>query len=91
MVFSGLIVSVLGSFAFVGLFIESASIREIAATADRVRQEESAILGEQIAQLERQRTLGAMSYSFAHELSQPLTAILMDTHAIKSSLKMNPV
>jgi signal transduction histidine kinase len=90
-VFSGLIVSVLGSFAFVGLFIESASIREIAATADRVRQEESAILGEQIAQLERQRTLGAMSYSFAHELSQPLTAILMDTHAIKSSLKMNPV
>lgn len=90
-VFSGVIVSVLGSFAFVGLFIESSAKREIAATAERVRQEESAILGEQIAQLERQRTLGAMSYSFAHELSQPLTAILMDTHAIKSSLLMSPV
>jgi signal transduction histidine kinase len=86
-VLSGVIVSVLGSFAFVGMFIERSVKREIAAIAERVRQEESARLGEQIAQLERQRTLGAMSYSFAHELSQPLTAILMDTHAIKTSLK----
>lgn len=86
LVFSGVMVSVLGSFAFVGLFVERAVKREVLATEERVRQEESARLGEQIAQLERQRTLGAMSYSFAHELSQPLTAILMDTHAIKSSL-----
>jgi C4-dicarboxylate-specific signal transduction histidine kinase len=80
---------VLGSFAFVGLFVERAVKREVLVTEERVRQEESARLGEQIAQLERQRTLGAMSYSFAHELSQPLTAILMDTHAIKSSLAAN--
>jgi signal transduction histidine kinase len=71
LVFSGMVVSVLGSFAFVGLFIERA--------------------GEQISQLERQRTIGAMSYSFAHELSQPLTAILMDTHAIKSTLAAHPL
>jgi C4-dicarboxylate-specific signal transduction histidine kinase len=32
-----------------------------------------------------------MSYSFAHELSQPLTAILMDTHAIKTSLQQDAV
>lgn len=32
-----------------------------------------------------------MSYSFAHELSQPLTAILMDTQAIKTSLVAEPV
>jgi signal transduction histidine kinase len=89
LVFSGVMVSVLGSFAFVGLFVERAVKREVLATEERVRQEESARLGEQIAQLERQRTLGAMSYSFAHELSQPLTAILMDTHAIKSSLSAN--
>ena len=89
LVFSGVMVSVLGSFAFVGLFVERAVKREVFATEERVRQEESARLGEQIAQLERQRTLGAMSYSFAHELSQPLTAILMDTHAIKSSLSAN--
>jgi signal transduction histidine kinase len=87
LVFSGVTVSVLGSFAFVGMFIERAVKREMVATTERVRQEESTRLGEQIAHLERQRTLGAMSYSFAHELSQPLTAILMDTHAIKNSLQ----
>ena len=86
---SGVLVSVLGNFTFVSVFIERATNREMLATTARVRQEESARLGEQIAQLERQRTLGAMSYSFAHELSQPLTAILMDTHAIKSSLSAN--
>ena len=90
-VFSGVLVAVLGNFTFVGLYIERANRREMAATADRVRQEESARLGAQIAQLERQRTLGAMSYSFAHELSQPLTAILMDTHTIKNGLKHAPL
>jgi C4-dicarboxylate-specific signal transduction histidine kinase len=73
------------------MFIERAVKREMVATTERVRQEESTRLGEQIAQLERQRTLGAMSYSFAHELSQPLTAILMDTHAIKNSLQTGTV
>jgi C4-dicarboxylate-specific signal transduction histidine kinase len=91
LVFSGVTVSVLGSFAFVGMFIERAVKREMVATTERVRQEESTRLGEQIAQLERQSTLGAMSYSFAHELSQPLTAILMDTHAIKSGLQTGAV
>lgn len=90
-VFSGVIVSVLGSFAFVGLFIERAAKREIAATEERARQEESLRLGEQIAQLERQRTLGVMSYSFAHEFSQPLTAILMDAHSAKDSLTAEQV
>lgn len=86
-VITGILISVVGSFAFVSMFLERAAKREIAEAEARVRQEESARLGDQIAQLERQRTLGAMSYSFAHELSQPLTAILMDTQAIKSSLQ----
>jgi signal transduction histidine kinase len=87
----GLLISVVGSFSFLSIFLEFAAKREIKNTEKRVRQEEIARLGEQIAQLERQRTLGAMSYSFAHELSQPLTAILMDTQAIKTSLATTPV
>jgi len=90
-VVSGLLISVVGSFTFVSMFLERAAKNEIQATELRVRQEESSRLGEQIAQLERQRTLGVMSYSFAHELSQPLTAILMDTQTIKSSLAATPV
>lgn len=88
---TGLLISILGNFAFFGMFLERANQRAIDATAQRARQEESARLGEQIAQLERERTLGAMSYSFAHEFSQPLTAILMDTHAIKTSLASGQV
>jgi len=83
----GLLISVVGSFTFLSIFLEQASKREVTNVEKRVRQEEIMRLGEQIAQLERQRTLGAMSYSFAHELSQPLTAILMDTQAIKTSLQ----
>jgi signal transduction histidine kinase len=82
----GLLIAVLGNFAFVAMFVERSRKGQIKAAAERVRQEESARLGEQIAPLERQRTLGAMSASFAHELSQPLTAILMDAQAIKTSV-----
>lgn len=82
----GILISVVGSFTFVSMFLERATKKEIQATEQRVRQEESVRLGAQIAQLDRQRALGEMSYSFAHELSQPLTAILMDAHAIQSHL-----
>jgi signal transduction histidine kinase len=85
-VINGLLISVVGNFTFVSLFLERATMREIEATEQRVRQEENSRLGEQIAQLQRQHTLGTMSYSFAHELSQPLTAILMDTQTIKSRI-----
>lgn len=85
-VISGLLISVIGSFTFVSMFLERAAKRDLIEVENRARQQESARLAEQIAQLERQRTLGAMSYAFAHELSQPLTAILMDTQAIKTSL-----
>lgn len=90
-VISGLLISVVGSFTFVSMFLERAAKNENQATELRVRQEETRRLGEQIAQLERQRTLGVMSYSFAHELSQPLTAILMDTQTIRSRLASVPV
>ncbi len=85
-VIMGLLISILGNFAFVGMFLERSTQGEMNAIAQRARQEESARLGEQIAQLERQRTLGTMSASFAHELSQPLTSILMDAQAIKTSV-----
>jgi signal transduction histidine kinase len=85
-VVTGFLISILGNFAFIGMFIERATQSEIKAVTARAQQEESARFGTQVAHLERQRTLGAMSASFAHELSQPLTAILMDAQTIKASL-----
>ena len=83
---TGFLIAILGNFAYVGVVLEASTRREMNAIEQRARQDESARLGEKIAQLERQRTLGTMSSSFAHELSQPLTAILMDAQAIKSSV-----
>lgn len=85
-VFSGFLAAVFGNFSFVGMFLERTRKKEIAAVEERARQEESARLADEIAQLERQRTLGMMSYSFAHEFSQLLTAILMDAHSAKTAL-----
>jgi C4-dicarboxylate-specific signal transduction histidine kinase len=79
--------SVLGNFAFVGTFLERASQASAQAAALRAKQEEAQRLGAQIAHLDRQRALGLMSASFAHELSQPLTAILMDAENAKTALK----
>jgi signal transduction histidine kinase len=85
-VFMGILTSVLGNFAFVGTFLERASQQSAQAAILRARQEEAQRLGAQIAHLDRQRALGTMSASFAHELSQPLTAILMDAQNAKTAL-----
>jgi signal transduction histidine kinase len=84
---AGLVTALFGNFAFVAVFLERASHRLLQVSQAQARQEEADRLGEQIAQLERQRTLGAMSASFAHELSQPLTAILMDAQNVKLALQ----
>lgn len=82
----GLLTSILGNFAMVAMVLERAQKNKIDYVAQNAREEESRRLSEQIEHLERQRTLGVMSASFAHELSQPLTAILMDIESIKSAL-----
>lgn len=68
---SGLVLAVIGNFAFVGLYLERA-----------VKAQESK-LSHQVEQLERQRSIGLMATSFAHELSQPLTSIALDLENIK--------
>lgn len=71
-VISGLLLAVVGNFAFVGLYLERS-----------VREQESK-LSLQVAHLERQHSIGMMAASFAHELSQPLTSISLDLENIKS-------
>jgi signal transduction histidine kinase len=58
--------------------------RELKATAERARDDESRRLGEQIAQLDRQRSLGELSASLGHELNQPLTAAQVAKRGLQS-------
>ena len=83
---AALATSVIGSVGFIGIFLERARRNDWAAVAARAKQEESARLGAQIAQLDRQRSLGEMSASLGHELNQPLTAILVDAQVAQHGL-----
>jgi signal transduction histidine kinase/integral membrane sensor domain MASE1 len=44
-------------------------------------------LSQQIAHLDRQRSLGAMAFTLGHELKQPLTVVMINTEMAKLSLK----
>jgi signal transduction histidine kinase len=82
-----LLSSVVGHFGYVGLKLDRSMRRELKAAADKARDEENRRLGEQIAQLDRQRSLGEMSASLGHELNQPLTAILTNAQVAKRGLQ----
>ncbi len=86
---SALMSSVVGSMGFIGIFLERARHNDLAAVAERAKQEENDRLGAQIAQLDRQRCLGEMSASLGHELNQPLTAILLDAQMGQHGLAQN--
>lgn len=81
-----LLSSVVGHLGYVGLKLDRSMRRELKAAAEKARDEEGRRLGEQIAQLDRQRSLGEMSASLGHELNQPLTAILTNAQVAKRGL-----
>lgn len=91
----GIFSAVLGNTSFLGVFVERVSRLQVQQARDRARHQESARLGRQIIQLDRQRAMGQISMSLAHELSQPLTNITLiaesasldapaDTHPVVS-------
>jgi len=82
-----LLSAIVGHFGYVGLALDRAMRRELASADERARDEESRRLGSQIAQLDRQRSLGELSASLGHELNQPLTAILTNAQVAKRGLQ----
>ncbi len=71
-------------FTYVAMRIqEQNDSRTKAAAALACEEEESRRLRSQLAQLERQQSLGVMSATFAHELNQPLAVILNYAELLK--------
>lgn len=83
-----LLASIVGHFGYVGLALDRSMRRELKATAEKARDEENRRLGEMIAHLDRQRSLGELSASLGHELNQPLTAILTNAQVAKQGLQV---
>lgn len=82
-----LLAAVIGHFGYVGMHLDRSIRRELEAVAEVARDEENRHLSEQIAQLDRQRSLGEMSASLGHELNQPLTAILTNAQVARRGLR----
>ena len=81
-----LLTTVLGNFAFVGIFAERSTAKEVVLAQEQAQQLAHSRWRGQIAQLDRQRSLGAMSASISHELNQPLAAILLDANMVQQGL-----
>lgn len=71
----------------VGINSNRATRRELRIVEQRARADESRQLGEQIAHLDRQRSMGEMASSLAHELNQPLAAILLNAQIVQRGLQ----
>jgi C4-dicarboxylate-specific signal transduction histidine kinase len=78
-----------GLVAFVEALASQAAVAldNLVLNEERMAQEEARrLLGNQLAHLDRQRSMENMSASLGHELSQPLTAILTNAQVAKRGL-----
>ncbi|NCC26794.1 MAG: hypothetical protein EOM22_01225 [Gammaproteobacteria bacterium] len=81
-----LIAAIVMNIAWLGLALERLIQAQVAAAAAQARSEENRVLGDRIAHLERQRSLGLLSASLGHELKQPLTAVLTNAQVVRRML-----
>jgi C4-dicarboxylate-specific signal transduction histidine kinase len=88
LIFLGVLTAIVGNIGFLGMFIERMNRETLESAKVQARQEEMARLSEQIAQLDRRRSVGEIAASLAHELSQPLTNIYLISDRLELELKM---
>jgi signal transduction histidine kinase len=81
------VTSIVGNIGFLGMFIERMNRDALESAKAQARKEEAARFSDQIAQLDRRRSVGEIAASLAHELSQPLTNIYLITDRIELALQ----
>lgn len=81
------VLGMLRYFAYVAMRIQEQAKDRLNVLTALAREEEGRRLGARLAHQDRQHSLGVMSASFAHELNQPLTAILNYTELLQTQLK----
>lgn len=83
----GVLTAIVGNIGFLGLFVERMNQSALHQATWQARQEEATRLGDQIAQLDRRRSVGEIAASLAHELSQPITNIYLITDRMGMALE----
>jgi signal transduction histidine kinase len=87
---SGILAAVLGNTGFMGMFVEWASRQQVKQAIQKASREEMAGLARQITHLDRQRSIGLISMSLAHELGQPMTNIHLSAQCALMDVSGNP-
>jgi signal transduction histidine kinase len=87
LIFLGVVTAIVGNIGYLGMFIERMNREALESAKVQARQDEAARLGEQIAQLDRRRSVGEIAASLAHELSQPLTNIYLIADRMELALQ----
>lgn len=81
------VTSIVGNVGFLGMFVERMNRQALESAKAQARQDEAVSLAEQIAQLDRRRSVGEIAASLAHELSQPLTNIYLIADRMEFALQ----
>ncbi len=81
----GVLSVVISNFAYIGMSLDQLISSKI--KLNLTRFEELTKSQQIIAQLDRQRSLGALSASIGHEINQPLTAIMAKTQMAKTGIE----
>ena len=84
-------ISIISNVAIIGLYLERAQARALQGEIDRERHRINAELTNDIAALDRQRSMGELAASLAHELGQPITGLLMDSGSMQHALRRSPL
>lgn len=77
MIVMGVVTSIVGNIGFLGMVMERLAHDALVSAQAQARQEEASRLMDQMAQLDRRRSMGEIAASLGHELSQPLTNICL--------------
>lgn len=81
------VMSVFGSVAILGLYLERSTRRYVANEVAMQSQQTSQLLGQQIADLDRQRSMGELAGAMAHEMAQPLTVVSIELGLLRHEMR----
>lgn len=81
------VMSVFGSVAILGLYLERSTRQHVADEVAMRSQQTSQLLGQQIADLDRQRSMGELAGAMAHEMAQPLTVVSVELGLLRHELR----
>lgn len=86
---TGLLTAVAGHFCYLGLVLDRARRRERVLVAEKAQRDAKILLQQELRQVERQRSIDQMSVSLAHELSQPVGAMLTNAQTGLRALELH--